>query len=67
LLAGQLNAEDDEELQKELAELMGETPATATTSTVDLPDVPTHEIVSPSLKDAEEREKARETQEPLLA
>jgi hypothetical protein len=65
LLAGQLNAEDDEELQKELAELMGEAPAA--TSAVDLPDVPTHEIVSPSLKDAEEREKARETQEPLLA
>ena len=34
LLAGQFNAQDDEELQRELAELMGETPAQTTASVV---------------------------------
>jgi charged multivesicular body protein 6 len=50
LLAGQLSAEDDTELQEELAVLMGEKPASTATAAkkeeqkIDLPNVPTHKI-----------------------
>lgn len=63
MLAGQLNTEDDEELQKELAELMGESvPAAASKSPaasnkLDLPDAPTHEIkVQPAPAPEQEKE-----------
>eukprot|EP01040_Poterioochromonas_malhamensis_P012700 gene12700-13909_t len=55
LIAGQFNPIDETELQNELAELMGEklpTPPTSnptpTTTSINLPDVPTHEIQSSS-------------------
>ncbi len=53
LIAGQFNPIDETELQNELAELMGEKLPTPPTSTptptsINLPDVPTHEIQTSS-------------------
>jgi DNA-binding FrmR family transcriptional regulator len=46
LLAGQFNAQDDEELQRELAELMGETPAQTAASVVNPTPNPIAELSS---------------------